>query len=314
MTTEGGYSQEVEPLMMEETPKLNEWSPHNDAELAHQKKVLNLDNRHVRLTLWCLVYVVVTVAQYANNMYNYILYNNMYEERWTANEIDDELEYYSLGISTNSILWLTAGIFLCSLYCACCKMNCNTCTAILFIVGSILSFATMIHGAQKECTDGGPAEQFGVGYCRSLFVGSGIFLAAFSLYLAVDIIKSIGNDIRVRLFVKSLLVSLQSYLLFAYWNKVTPPWNEDLEPGMYYSYTFAYNTLAGGHLTCGIVCSLIVLVMVIGYASPNKKIHPFVSRLLCYILLSGTGSTMILGLGLGNAYSQLSSYYVVAAG
>eukprot|EP00483_Globobulimina_turgida_P006744 UN06755 len=201
MTTRGGNQQDIEPLLVDDPIEYDEWSRHNDTELSYTKTVLNLDNRYVRLTLWCLVYIVLTTTQVANNMYEYIFYDNVNEDWWwTANAVDDEKEYYSLGISTNSILSLAVCIFLCSLYCACCKVNCTYCTAGLFIVGSVMSFATMIHGTQKECKDGGPFDNLAVGYCDSLFIGSAIFLASFSLYLAVDIVKSIGDNIRVRLF------------------------------------------------------------------------------------------------------------------
>eukprot|EP01084_Bolivina_argentea_P005313 10046_1 len=146
MTTEGLKPEDVEPLIINSN-ELREWNPHKDTELLNQKTVLNLDNRHVRLTLWSIVYIILTSTQMANNLYEYLRWEKKNEDWWWTNtEKDDEMTFYSLAMSANSILGWAVVILLCSWYCICCKTNCNNCTACLFIIGSIMQFATMIYG------------------------------------------------------------------------------------------------------------------------------------------------------------------------
>ena len=147
MTTEEGTSgldADAEPFIIDGNRNLDGWSLHNDKELSIQRNVLNLNNRHVRLTLWCMVYMVLTTLQMNSNTYNYYYY-----ERFDQDNADKPLRYFSLGISANTIAWWAVVILLCSWYCACCKalqLYCNYCTAFLFVVGSVMLFATMIDG------------------------------------------------------------------------------------------------------------------------------------------------------------------------
>ena len=146
MTTEGGTSgldAEAEPLIIDGNSNLDEWNRHNDKELLTQRNVLNLNNRHIRLTLWCMVYIVLTTLQINSNTYNYYYFDDDFGDQDFA---DKQMEYFSLGISANTIAWWAAVILLFSWYCACCRVNCNYCTAVLFVVGSVMLFATMIDG------------------------------------------------------------------------------------------------------------------------------------------------------------------------
>ena len=112
MTTEGGYpsleqlSAEAQPLVIEGNA-LTEWSRHNDQELSNQRNALNLNNQHVRLTLWSMVYLVLATMQLYANYYQYLLFDNRDNNSWWwywGGNRDDEMEYYSLGTSANSII------------------------------------------------------------------------------------------------------------------------------------------------------------------------------------------------------------------
>ena len=145
MTTETATEDEAEPLMMDRGG-LDDWSPHNDAELAIQRNVLNLNNKTVRITLWCLVYIALTVSQLNSNTYQYYLYQDTDTEQQDHDFIDEGLVWYSLGLSANSIIQIGILILLCSWYCICCKATYNYCIALLLIVGGIMLFVTMIYG------------------------------------------------------------------------------------------------------------------------------------------------------------------------
>lgn len=153
MTTAGGYpsleqrSAEADPLIIEGSG-LNEWSRHNDKELSIQRNVLNLNNQHVRITLWSLVYLVIAFMQINANSYMYQFYDD--EDLWNQDFAQDQMEYYSLAISSNSIIQFAVIILLCSWFCSCCRMNCNPCVGLLFIVGSIMVFSAMIDGMKTN--------------------------------------------------------------------------------------------------------------------------------------------------------------------
>ena len=144
MMTETGTQPEVEALRIGEEG-LDEWSRHNDAELATQRNVLNLNDKTVRITLWCLVYIALTLLQINSNTYQYYFYQDV-ELFADEDSIDEQLVWYLLGLSANSMIQLGVLVLLCSWYCICCRANCNYCTALSLIVGGVMLFATMIYG------------------------------------------------------------------------------------------------------------------------------------------------------------------------
>ena len=147
-------------------------------------------------------------------------------------------------------------------------------------------------------------------------MASGIFLALFTFYLAVDIIKSIGDNIRVRLGVKSLLLALRSFLWFALWNyaleqhidRANHEWWDRRQDD-----EFFYRTLSSANMWAGIVSTCIVLLVAFGYGTPYKKLHPFISRILGYCLLAGIGSSLLDVLVFSRSVETVSLYYAVAS-
>lgn len=148
------------------------------------------------------------------------------------------------------------------------------------------------------------------GYCRSLYTASSIFVASFSLYLAVDVIKSVGDDIRIRLVIKSLLLALRSFLWFVYWNKEV---NDYMDSSSNYPEDeFLYRTSAGGNLLTAIVCCFVILIVAIGYTNSDKKLHPFIARFLGFLLLMAMGSSLLIYAIADVTFIQKSFYFVVA--
>ena len=80
MTTDQAAT-ESQPLIIEGSG-LNEWSRHNDKELSNQRTVLNLNNVHVRMTLWSMVYVVLAFRQINLNSYLYQLWQENKDRSW----------------------------------------------------------------------------------------------------------------------------------------------------------------------------------------------------------------------------------------
>ena len=148
------------------------------------------------------------------------------------------------------------------------------------------------------------------GYCRVLNTAESIFVASFSLYLAVDVIKSIGDDIRIRLVIKSLLLAIRSILFFVYWNKAV---NEYMDNSYNFPEDeFLYRTSAGGNLLAAIVCCLVILIVAIRYTNSDKKLHPFIPRLLGFLLLMAMGSSLLMYSVAYVGSIQKSFYFVVA--
>ena len=141
-------------------------------------------------------------------------------------------------------------------------------------------------------------------YCHAYFTGSSIFVAFFTLYLAVDVVKAIGNGIRVRLVVQSMLIALRSFLLFAYLNDTLNQIADNLE------FKFLIRTVSAGHLCAAMICSVIMV-----FAAMRYTIHPLVPRILACLLMISIGVTLALYLvgGFASVVTQISLYYAVAA-
>ena len=147
------------------------------------------------------------------------------------------------------------------------------------------------------------------------------------MYLAIDIVKSVGDDIRVRIAVKSLLLTLRSFLLFAYWNQALVEWIDSNDPDVTdakYN-EFLLRVLSGSNMMIGIVCIIILIILSLRYEAGYKKLHPLISRILGCCLLSGVASSILIyyvGIAIvGGANTgvlwpaevQQSLYYAVAA-
>ena len=144
-----------------------------------------------------------------------------------------------------------------------------------------------------------------------MIIASSIFVSAFTLYLAIDVVKSVGNDIRVRIGVKSLLLALRSFLFFAYWYYQLTREDPDY---FYPSYEdFLLPVLVGSNMMIGIVCTIILIILSLGYGAGYKKLYPLISRILGYFLLSGVGSSILIYYFQPDLATQKSLYYVVAA-
>ena len=127
--------------LLHEPDNSSKWSNHNDAELSKQRTVINLNNRNVRITLWSMVYMVFTGYTMVMNTGSYILYNG--DNNFDTSFDEEQMRYYSLGISANTVIWWSAAILLCSLYCSCCNCDCKCCSGVLIVIGTVLHFVTL---------------------------------------------------------------------------------------------------------------------------------------------------------------------------
>ena len=171
-------------------------------------------------------------------------------------------------------------------------------------------------GANKDCEIGdGFRNEEAKGYCRVLYVGSSIFAALFTFYLAIDFMKSIGNNIRVRLGAKAAILALRSFLWFAYWNFVLNRYLDDINDiiGERPELEYLWTAMSGGNMLAGLVCSIIVLLVAIGYGTPYKRLHPFIARLLGFCLLAGIGTSTVIYVLDDVSWAQKSLYYAVAS-
>ena len=149
-------------------------------------------------------------------------------------------------------------------------------------------------------------------YCRVLFVGGSIFFGLFSLYLAMDIIKSIGDSIRVRIITKSLFIAVRAFLLFAWNNYALGHVIDDGTSWVAYE-RFMYNARRGSSMNIGVVC-IITMVMVVCYpGSEASRIHSFVPKCLGYFLLAATGTALTTIYFMGSYFPQFDFYWAVAS-
>ena len=132
-------------LINEENEEIDIDSNHNDPQLSKQITVINLDNKNVRITIWCIIYIIFTTVsiQISSSQLVYYTTDTDYD---SDTDTDKEERLYSLYQSTNSILWWAAVIILCNLYCKCCNCKCMPCSACLFVTGGVLLVVTMGDG------------------------------------------------------------------------------------------------------------------------------------------------------------------------
>ena len=132
---------ESAPFLVNESNEMISDGNHNDPQLSSQTTVINLNNNNVRITIWCIIYIIYTTMSMQISS-QFIIYDKDKDEDVDA-DVDIDDTFWSLYQASNSILWWAAVIILCNLYCTCCNCQCFKFSAFLFIVGGILSGVTM---------------------------------------------------------------------------------------------------------------------------------------------------------------------------
>ena len=131
----------------------------NKDDLSRQATTLNLDNRDVRLTLWSMIYIVISAAIIYDATSGQIYYSRDYLSGYRSNFIDSyfndqrgkEIEswYIWLIVATYIILW-GALLLLSVLLCSCCICasgpSGQLIIAGLFVMGGLLQLAPLITG------------------------------------------------------------------------------------------------------------------------------------------------------------------------
>eukprot|EP01084_Bolivina_argentea_P181328 313181_1 len=131
MSTDGGEQQmqqlntstnpsDSEPLLLVTSAIVI--TNHNDSQLLTQQTVVNLNNPNVRLTIWCIVYMILSGLATQSGTAGYIWFNDDISTTWNPSIYEDMATYWSLYASANAILFCAAFLFLLTLYCLCIKL------------------------------------------------------------------------------------------------------------------------------------------------------------------------------------------------
>jgi len=246
---------------------------HNDPDLSVQRTTFNLDNRNVRITFWCIVYMIVTTVAIQSGtvqLINWTQDGGMF--RTDSQDQKDNETYWSVYTFANAILWWAAAILLCSMYCTCCKRECRPCVVILFCAGAMAQIAAVGDGMYVICKNkdsGWYAPQYTaveIGYCKETLVASSVFVVLFSVYFAFDVMFAIGDDIRVRMFAHSLFVSIRSFLFFLYYRSQL----SERDRFSSYSNQFLLYSVSSAHFGLFFCCLLIMVVIKCGYGQRDE--------------------------------------------
>eukprot|EP01084_Bolivina_argentea_P160488 279464_1 len=281
-----------------------------DSHLSNQQTVINLCNNKVRLTIWCMIYLIYAGIRAANGAAEHIYWSHAPEtdpdSSWNVltPHADAHVEYYSYLISSYILLWCAAAIWLCNLYCSFSRIeSIDYLCALLFVVGVIINVVAAVKGVDTYCGDMNVLD--GEGWCRVQFVMNNIFLWLFSMYMAVDVVLFIGDCIKKRIFISALFILIYSILHFSFWRWIL---DSEFNSGLA---EFAVRSAVGGNLLNAIVCAVIMIFIVICdseiFSRKNIMIIP-VAKIMGVLLVVGTSfgfmSTWLAGGGVSVTFYE----------
>eukprot|EP01084_Bolivina_argentea_P204785 349777_1 len=317
---------DVEQPLLENTDGQIEGN-HNDPELSTQKTVVNLNNWNVRITIWGVIYMVLTTASIQIGTSQQIFWNEDWDSGFWSSKNDyyvNEL-YWTLFTVGASILWWAAAILLLNLYCVCCNCKCIPVVGGVFIIGGAVQVAVIIDGIYLDCTRASnwdtDTDKADTGYCKVGEIALSAWIVLFSFYLAIDAWFSIGDNIRTRIFVKSFILCIQSFLIFLIENynlqqlikmeKNDTNYNPDTD----HSQKFDYYSQINCNFSLFFWCIVLMIIIAMGYGdknNPTKKLNIWIRRIIGWFIIGSTGG--VLGLG---TYAFIffggSIYYVFGA-
>ena len=139
---------ESQPFLVNGLSPIAADSNHNDPELGVQNTVINLNNKNVRFTIWCIIYIIWTTLS-SQDASTWLVFYQTHTNYDSDTDTDKQLQQWRLFASFNGILWWAAAIILCNLYCECCTGNWLRISAVLFVVGGIMAAVTL--GIRMYC-------------------------------------------------------------------------------------------------------------------------------------------------------------------
>ena len=155
-------------------------------------------------------------------------------------------------------------------------------------------------------------------YCRVSWFAAYSFPVLFSFYMAVDAIRFIGNDIRVRIFVSAAIISIRSFLWFLlYQYQLRQIQDEDPDSDKRYIAASKYNlkTQVSAQFALFFWCLMALIIIGMGYGNRNnqdKKLNVWVRRIVGWFIIGATGGALLAPFTWGNGFRPISSWWYFA--
>eukprot|EP01084_Bolivina_argentea_P313155 542274_1 len=273
---------------------------------SEKQNIFILKSFKIRITIWCIIYLIFTTASVLNGAINYILYDKDLSFNPEAKQNET---YWVMFTISNSILWCTVIIFLFYWYSTIC--NCQLVhkfVAVLFIIGSITQCVTLYLGIRANCDHS--TDKVAKRYCKTVNIASYLWIIVFSIYLACDtFVNSIGNKIRIRIFVKSIILFARSFLLFLvyiYSLNHIPSVAQNASK-------FSIKSHISGNFLLAFLSLIILIIVLIGYgdSNSNKKLNIWLKRIIQLLVFVSVGITLTVNYAVVGTYFFL--YYVFGA-
>ena len=120
----------------------------NKDDLLKQRTTLNINNRNVRLTLWSMIYIVITTTVIIDASFFHIHYSHDIDD--ADSSVHDRVNYYNWLISSTNVIHFGGLLFLAILLFPCCvcarELIGKAINASLFVIGGFLPIAPLTTG------------------------------------------------------------------------------------------------------------------------------------------------------------------------
>eukprot|EP01083_Nonionella_stella_P111156 325913_1 len=283
----------------------------NDGDLAQQESVVNINNRNVRLTLWCMVIFILATEGWRSAVQSLTYHKedslaNVATPTYEQLEVQEDNETRSgLSIAAYSILWIASTVFLSGLYVPACNHGdtMDKISAVLLVIGGGLLFAVLATGIDLNCD--AFVDDDAESNCQSKYVAWWIPDITVVLFTAIDMIKEVGKDAKIRLIVFCVMMAVRALLLFLDALYVLDTYNDAEEAALeaslaaeeagYDTYTYVYANDAGyfeyrwnaaWHCIMMIFCVAVVVLILIKSALGNT-LFP---KLIGFVILFAHGA------------------------
>eukprot|EP01084_Bolivina_argentea_P253279 425385_1 len=195
----------------------------NDGDLAQQESVVNINNRNVRLTLWCMVIFILATEGWRSAVQSLTYHKedslaNVATPTYEQLEVQEDNETRSgLSIAAYSILWIASTVFLSGLYVPACNHGdtMDKISAVLLVIGGGLLFAVLATGIDLNCD--AFVDDDAESNCQSKYVAWWIPDITVVLFTAIDMIKEVGKDAKIRMIVFCVMMAVRALLYFLYY-------------------------------------------------------------------------------------------------
>eukprot|EP01083_Nonionella_stella_P045905 123001_1 len=283
----------------------------NDGDLAQQESVVNINNRNVRLTLWCMVIFIIATSSWRSAVQSLTQWSDDYLSNNTAptavelEQQEDNETYYGLRVAAYSILWIASTVFLSGLYVPFCNHGdiMDKISAVLLVIGGGLLLGPLITGIEMWCENS--VDDDAESNCNMSHVAQYIPIITVVFFTAIDMIKEVGKDAKIRLIVFCVMMAVRALLLFLNALYVLDTYNDAEEAALeaslaaeeagYDTYTYVYANDAGyfeyrwnaaWHCIMMIFCVAVVVLILIKSALGNT-LFP---KLIGFVILFAHGA------------------------